>query len=225
MTPEQIAIEFQSRKFQFAHTPQAQEIVNEVFGDNYHIVQSQLALPPGSIILDIGANEGMFSILMSHLFPEARIIAIEPVPRTFFVMLGNIARNGCTNIECHSLGIGPPGRSSINLNVNKDGKSGGSSSYDTTNAGHMQVEVTLISLDEVFEHFKIDRCGLLKVDIEGAEYDALYNTTVLPRVDNMVIEIHFNQHLDFQSRRPDALRNWLANQTNLVHVEMCRMNE
>lgn len=225
MSQEVIEIEFQSRKFQFAATSQAQEIVNEVFSDNYRILQSKLQIPPGFVILDIGANEGMFSIFMSHLFPEARIIALEPVPRTFFVMLGNIARNARTNIECYNVGVGKPGQSTAIMNVNKDGKSGGSSSYDTTNAGHTRIPVRVLSLDEAFEKYRIDRCCLLKSDCEGCEYDIFYNSTVLPRVDNMVIEVHTNQRLEFDSRRPDGLRNWLANQTNLVHVEFCRMNE
>lgn len=83
----------------------------------------------------------------------------------------------------------------------------------------------LISLDEVFDLYSIDRCRLLKMDIEGAEYEVLYPSTVLPRVDYMTIEVHLNHRLDFQSRRPDGLIVWCANQTKLIHADACRMAE
>ena len=162
-----IECKFQYHVFHFAETSQAREIMNEIFSDNYHVIQSGLVLPVGSVILDIGANEGMFSILMSHLYPESRIIALEPVPRTFFVMVGNVGRNGCGNIEYYNVGIGKPGQHILKFNVNKDGKSGGSSAWDTVNEGHTMISTACISLDEAFHSYHIDKVGLLKCDIEG----------------------------------------------------------
>lgn len=85
--------------------------------------------------------------------------------------------------------------------------------------------MALMSLDEVFEKYGIDRCRLLKMDIEGAEFDVLYNSTVLPRVDFMTAEYHINQRLTYSSRRMDALATWCSGQTKLICVEMCKMAE
>ena len=73
--------------------------------------------------------------------------------------------------------------------------------------------------------YKIDRCRILKIDIEGAEYDVLYPSTILPRVDFIVAEFHWNSRLDFQTRRPAGLITWCNNQCKVIHVDVIRMAE
>ena len=54
------------------------------------------------------------------------------------------------------------------------------------------IEVPCLGLFDVFEEHKIDRCDLLKLDCEGAEYEVLYNAPeeVLNKIDQMAIEVH-----------------------------------
>jgi len=218
--------EFRGQKFSFHETPEAQVLIDEIFSDNYKVLEKNIEFSPGDIILDIGANEGMFSIMMAKLFPQTRIIALEPLPSTYFNLVRNKGLNSCSNIEAYNIGIGPPGKHTDILVTNKNGMSGGSTSFCTFNPDHhVKVEVGLISLDEAFDLYNIDRCRLLKLDIEGGEYEALYPSTVLPRVDFMTAEYHFNNKLDFKSRRPDGLIVWCANQTHLIHADVCRMCE
>ena len=110
--------------------------------------------------------------------------------------------------------------------VSKD-FSGGSTSWCTFNEeDHTKETVHLVTLDSIFErHHGIERCKLLKMDIEGMEYEALYATSILPRVDYMVAEFHMNRKLEFQGRRPDGLATWVKSQTNLIHMDVCRMAE
>lgn len=226
MTTDQILThEFQSHKFYFNATPDAPALIAEIFGDNYHVIQSKLEFGAGDVILDLGANEGMFSILMSKLFPLARIIALEPVPRTYYQLMRNIGLNGATNLEAYNVGVGRPNQYTSTLNVSKD-FSGGSTSLCAYNPDHHdKTEVSVMSLDEVFRMYNIERCKLLKVDVEGAEYEVLYPSTILPRVDNMVFECHYNRRLEFAGRRPDGLITWVGNRVKLIHVEMCQMAE
>jgi FkbM family methyltransferase len=225
MTDQIITHEFQSHKFYFNNTKDTPALIKEIFSDNYKVIESGLQFGAGDTILDLGANEGMFSILMSKLFPLARIISLEPVPRTFFQLVRNKGLNGCTNIEAYNVGVGKPGQHTSTLNVSKD-FSGGSTSLCTYNPDHhYATEVSVMSLDEVFELYKIDRCKLLKMDIEGMEYEVLYPSTILPRVDNMVMECHYNRRLEYQGRRPDGLITWVGNKVRLIHVEICQMAE
>lgn len=223
---DNITHEFRGHTFQFVHTPQAAEIITEIFGDNYTVLASGLDFKDGDVILDIGANEGMFSILVSKLFPQTRIIAYEPIPTTYATLTQNIALNSCANIETHNLAVSSPHKYALTMNINNDGKSGGSSSWDTFKPEcQSQVKVRAVSLDSIFNTHKIDRCRLLKLDIEGGEYDAIYPCTILPRVDFMVLEAHVNSRIDFQSRRPDALATWIGNLTKLINVSYCKMAE
>jgi FkbM family methyltransferase len=220
---------YNNHDLEFIDTKAAPLLYAEIFGDNYDVLKNNAsgALPinPSDIILDIGANEGYFSILMSILFPTTRIIALEPVCSTFFTLCQNVKLNHCANIEKYNIGVSKPGIKSLSMIVAKD-FSGGSTSFCTFDANsHYKTDVGVISLDEVFSTYHIDRCKLLKMDIEGGEYDALYPSTVLPLIDFMVCEIHYNQKLDFDSRRPDGLVNWLSNRTKLLKYELCKMAE
>ena len=216
---------FQGYEFYFNSTPTAPILISEIFTDNYKILEKAVEFRPGDVILDIGACEGMFSIMLAKLFPFTRVIALEPILQTYLQMLSNIKLNNCTNIEAYNVGVGKKDQQKAILNISKK-YSGGSTAFCTfVPADHYQEEVDIISLDNVFNLYHIERCRLLKSDMEGAEYDVLYSSTVLPRVDYMTAEFHMNSILTFQSRRMDALATWCGNQTNLIHVDFCRMAE
>ncbi len=57
------------------------------------------------VIIDIGANLGLFSLVLRDRFPERRIIAFEPAPSTFAALSRNAARNGAVNMECRQLAV------------------------------------------------------------------------------------------------------------------------
>jgi FkbM family methyltransferase len=227
MTDQIITHEFRNQKFYFTPTPTAQALINEIFSDNYKVLEKGVEFRPGDVVLDLGACEGMFSIMMAKLFPMTRIIGLEPVPQTYFTFVRNIGLNGCTNIEPYNIGVGKPGQHTTTLHVAKNNaNSGGSSSLFTFDPlGHDKVEVGLIDLDSAFDLYRIDRCRLMKIDIEGMEYDALYPSHILPRVDYLTAEYHQNAKLEYMSRRMDGLATWCARQVNLIHVDFCKMAE
>jgi len=220
-----ITHEFRGIKFHFNESPQIQELVNEIFSDNYKVFYRNLSIRPGDVILDIGACEGVFSIMMGKVFPDSRVISFEPVRRTFFQFMRNLGLNGANNVEAVNMGVGKePG--TIPMAIGQSNWSGGSSGVMTFNpALHEMTTVDVITLDEVFERHKIDRCRLLKMDIEGMEYDALYGSKVLDRVDYMVGEFHINQKLQERGRDISELATWVGEKTNLIYFERCRMAE
>ena len=72
--------DFRGHKFYFKETKDAPLLIQEIFADNYGVLAKGIEFRQGDVILDVGANEGLFSILMSKLYPQTRIIALEPVP-------------------------------------------------------------------------------------------------------------------------------------------------
>jgi len=51
-------------------------------------------------------------------------------------------------------------------------------------------EVSTISIDDIFTVHQIESCKLLKVDIEGSEYDAFSTFSNIDKVENISIELH-----------------------------------
>eukprot|EP00747_Dinoflagellata_sp_TGD_P006563 gnl/TRDRNA2_/TRDRNA2_116231_c0_seq1.p1 gnl/TRDRNA2_/TRDRNA2_116231_c0~~gnl/TRDRNA2_/TRDRNA2_116231_c0_seq1.p1 ORF type:complete len:215 (+),score=25.58 gnl/TRDRNA2_/TRDRNA2_116231_c0_seq1:108-752(+) len=66
--------------------------MGEFHDDAYHI--SRLPLANGGLVLDVGANVGVFSIVVAKIFPHVRIVGFEPQPLNFLLASHNIVANG-----------------------------------------------------------------------------------------------------------------------------------
>jgi FkbM family methyltransferase len=65
----------------------------------------------GDIVLDVGANIGLFGIHAVQRFPAVRVLAFEPVPDIYEVLQQNAGRFGAGRIVALPLGVaGEPGR-------------------------------------------------------------------------------------------------------------------
>jgi FkbM family methyltransferase len=124
-------------------------------------------------ILDVGANLGIFSLLLAKRFPENHIHAFEPNPTTFSAMRTNFVRNRCPNAHAHPLAVAahdgevsflanPIHRATTHIVIEHtgDGVAGTASAI---------VRVPCLTLDSFVETHGIERIGLLKVDVEGFE--------------------------------------------------------
>ena len=61
-------------------------------------------LQPGDII-DVGANLGLFSLIMARRYPDRPIYAVEPNPSTATTLRSNIQRNLASNVHAHQSAI------------------------------------------------------------------------------------------------------------------------
>lgn len=130
------------------------------------------------VIVDIGANFGVFSKLCSLLFPEADIYAYEPHPAA----LGWLERNAAdTRIRVIPRAVRE--RAGI-VRFN--------TSYDST-LGHVTKDgalaINCIGAAEVAEGRRID---LLKMDCEGSEWSILRERTLLERTRDFRLEYHLS---------------------------------
>lgn len=215
--------EFNGHTFYFHQTPTIGALINEIFSDNYHILQSGIEIRPADVILDLGANEGVFSILMAKLFPDAHVIALEPVSRTYKQMIANISLNHLPNVMTLQLGVGNSRREDA-ITID-DTFSGGSSVYMTPYPGSHIESIKVMSLDELFKILNFNRCRVMKIDVEGMEHETLLQTSVLPKVDYVVAEIHINRRLQEKGYSVEKLADHIRSLTSMPYYERCYMSE
>jgi len=215
---------YQGKEFFFNESPQIQTLIGEVFSDNYKIFEKKISFRKGDVVLDIGANEGVFSIMIAKLFPEVEIISLEPVPSTFYKMIRNIGSNGVTNIRPINCGVGKEAgvTSMVVCNTLSGGSSGVQQEFDPTK-NHIE-QVDIMTLDQVFALFS-SRVRLLKMDIECMEYETIYASSVLDRVDYFVGEFHINNFLISKGYDIKELATYVGSKTNLTFYETMRMAE
>lgn len=145
-------------------------------------------LKPGSVMVDVGANEGYFSLLSSkYVGSTGRVLAIEPAPAAVRTLQENIALNSASNITvapcCLSDSIGE-----ADFFVSKI--SGLSSLSSTTIHGaHTTIRVPITTLEHIAQTHTLDHIDLLKIDTQGKEFACLRGLTNLaPKIEHIIIE-------------------------------------
>jgi len=129
----------------------------------------QRIVRPGMTTLDVGANLGLYTVLLSRLVgPTGRVIAFEPDPHHFALLSKNCALNACANIEAHNLALGSAsGRLALHKEILNSGNN--FLGYGSIRSGS-EVEVDVVSLDEFLPALRPD---LVKIDVQGWEVEAL----------------------------------------------------
>ncbi len=147
--------------------------------------------PDDRLIVDAGANIGLFACYAAQLAPHAHVHAIEPFPRTFDRLVGAVRRNGLgARITCHQVAL------SSSDGIQSMTASGEASQMchllPASDAGGIAVQTT--TLDQFLSarvpgDAPID---LLKMDIEGLEYDVLLSTPYerFRRIRRVNLEFH-----------------------------------
>lgn len=144
----------------------------------------------GSTVIDIGAHIGVFSIFANKFAKNITIYSYEPFDENFALLEENIRLNGIgDSVHAARMGIsGKKGARKLFLNKTNPGES---SIFYKTDA-YMRIET--ISLRDVFDENRLNRCDFLKMDCEGMEYEILYNTPIgyLNRIESISMEFHDN---------------------------------
>jgi FkbM family methyltransferase len=161
--------------------------------------------PPGAVdvVVDLGSNIGAAALFFRARFPHARVIAVEPDPVTF----EKLALNGAPQaIEVHQLAVA--GEDAERM-FHRHPASWGSSLLVAAEAppprGPAPVAVRAARLDSLCDELGLATIDVLKMDIEGAEVEALERFTGADRVRQMLVEVHTDIVPSARDRLSEAL--------------------
>lgn len=177
-------------------------------------------VPANAVIVDIGANVGFFSFLMTANRKGSSIYAYEPIENNVKVFTGNIKRNSDkrNNITVEQKAVTGKEVSSVKLffdDVNYDTVI--SSIYEDFSAKNTKaVEIPAISLSKIIAENQLQVIDILKLDCEGSEYPILYDSpeTIWPLIKCMCIEVH---ELDKEKRNFNYLSGFLRDKGYQLH--------
>ena len=150
-------------------------------------------LREGDTFVDIGANEGFFSIIASKAVGSTgRVIAIEPQSRLQEVLARNVRENGIMNVDVIQRAISDV-HGVATLSVSPDMNTGSSGLFRTTRYEVPTQDVLQTTLDRLFRLLSLRSVRLMKMDIEGLEYEAILGSRDLFRssaVEYLALELH-----------------------------------
>ena len=121
-------------------------------------------IQPGMTVLDIGAHVGYYTCLAGRLVgPRGLVVAFEPNPRNYELLLANVWRNGLTNVVCYPWAVSDR-CAFIRLYLATD-NSGDHRVFPTE--GRESVGVRAVSLDQL--EVLRPPVDVIKIDVQGAE--------------------------------------------------------
>ncbi len=134
-------------------------------------------------IIDCGANVGVTVLYWKHLYPHARIVALEADS-----VICEMLRHNCEGMSDVTVLEAAAWTENGELDFNMEGSLGGhlADLSESTDRG-TNIKVRSVRLRDLLT----DRIDLLKLDIEGAEIDVLADCfDQLSNVDRLFVEYH-----------------------------------
>jgi FkbM family methyltransferase len=156
-----------------------QRLLNKGIYEPEMVATLKRFLRPGDAFADVGANEGYFSVVASRIVgTTGRVLAVEPQGRLQPVLMRNFEINGCRNATVTAAAVSDAA-GVAELNLAPSMNTGASSLMQRTRYTPRRETVPTRTLDDIIKASGMGRVNLLKMDIEGWEYEAILGSRPL----------------------------------------------
>jgi FkbM family methyltransferase len=180
------------------------EVYGEYCPDEWRMLDQ--IIKPGMTVVEAGANIGAHTVPMARKCAPGTLYAFEPQREVLAVLIDNLRLNAITNVSVRPAGTGdvvgvafvPP------LNYGEAGNFGGVSLQ--VESGGYPVRVQPI------DDLNLTACGLLKIDVEGAELATLRGAAETISRCRPVIYVENDRAASQQ-----ALISWLSERGYALH--------
>ncbi|MBD2533812.1 FkbM family methyltransferase [Nostoc flagelliforme FACHB-838] len=184
-------------------------IYQEIFIEQQYL-QHGITINDGDCIVDVGANIGLFSIFLSQLHKSLKILAFEPVQPIFEVLQANVNLHSLDNISLQNYGLGSENISETVFTFYPN-MAGNSTTRPLEKLAQrevmdqalnqdmveylfqsQEVKGEIKTLSSVINSLAIESIDLLKIDVEGEEYEVLrgINQDDWTKIKQIVLEVH-----------------------------------
>lgn len=165
-------------------------VFKQIFVDNEY---DSLNLPEtAKTIIDLGANIGLPALFFIKKFPTSRIVAVEPDAVNFLIMEKNLEKFS-KSISSLQAAIWPTDGEVSLVEEDDDHSSLGAWGYRTeASNGNSGLSVIAVTIPTIMKQYNMDFVDILKVDIEGAEYELFEKNYEdwIDKVGLIIIETH-----------------------------------
>jgi FkbM family methyltransferase len=178
--------------------------------NTFNQIERLLKSVSNPVIIDCGANVGLYSINLAKYFPKASIHAFEPLAFNYEILNRNIRLNGFKSIRSNKNGVGDKkGTFEIKFGNKKSGASIYVDEYNT--AGTEEIEI--VTIDDYCFDQKISSINLMKIDVEGGELKVLKGAfeTLKKSPDCTVVVEVIEKHLQAAGDSAEELFSFMHN--------------
>jgi len=165
------------------------QVINEIWIDKIYTPSPQFTIRDGWNVADIGGQKGIFSVLAATSARGVKVYTFEPAPESLATLHRNVALNSLSNVSIFGVAVSSKdGEADLHLAADS-GCNSLLHRLDVPIRGDVRVETW--SMERVLKTIP-HPINLLKMDIEGMEYETLRScpTEYLQLVERIALEYH-----------------------------------
>jgi len=164
-------------------------------GDEYQMSFLRRHLPAHAVVVDVGANIGLFPLRLLMEQPHLKIFSYEPFPNNYDILQKNITHNvfARENVIPYNQAVLGCSQKNLTIYYNRDQQFTDSASLIPGFANNKDMlAITATTLQEIMVANRLQRIDLLKLDCEGSEFSILYDSPedLIRNIPFIVAEIH-----------------------------------
>jgi len=184
-------------------------IYNEIIAKQEYF-RYGLSVAGARCVFDVGANIGLFTLVVKMKVPDASVYAFEPIPETYHVLEENVRLQECTDVHLFNVAVGSQDRTEKVFSFFPHMPGNSTSVPDIKHA--QKPAMDQIFGKEASDYFSVSEsrsaqvrtissiireCGItcidyLKIDVEGDELSVLEGIEEIhwPFIRQVVVETH-----------------------------------
>ena len=175
----------------------------------------------GSIVIDAGANVGVYSVSIAKSRPDVEFHAFEPHPIVSKRLARNVNLNRLQNVKCHQLGLSEKS-AKLTFNAVAAGQENLGLSSVLPVASSVKTERLEIEVSPLDELFPVDGkpVSVIKIDVQGHELSVLLGGRALIGCHRPAIIFEHEDSNFGKQEDADLAKNGLAEFFNDLDYEV-----
>jgi FkbM family methyltransferase len=165
----------------------------------------KLVVKPNNNCIDLGANIGSHTTILSKLVSDGEVFSFEPQSLTFSLLQNNILLNSCKNVTAFKFAISNSDLEVLSMDpFSYSGETINNSSLRVNTSKNHTGDMTIA---KKLDDFIFPQINFIKIDIQGSETNALKGAEKLLLRDRpmLFIEIEEQHLLAFGSSSKDLI--------------------
>jgi FkbM family methyltransferase len=163
------------------------------------------SLRSSDVFFDLGANHGIYTCLAGRKLDSGLVVSFEPNPQTCAELRRNIALNQLTDrVTTFQVAVADEsGEADFIIDMDSTGSSLAKS---RSASGTESVQVDVVTLDSFVDIESLPAPHVIKIDVEGAEFQALrgMRTLLQKQCRLLYCEVHNSAVTDYNANSTDV---------------------
>lgn len=194
-----VAVQGKSFKLMHHHSTIENEVFWNGLGNSWEedtIWIWEILCADANVIVDVGANTGIYSLIAKTLNPSGAVYAFEPVKRTYQCLSKNISANNF-NVVLENSALSSIDGELVLYDTDADNQTSASlnpnklKNFKNFTGNIVEYKIPTVKLDTYIERQGINRVDLMKIDVEMHEPEVLegFKKYMAQHMPDIVIEI------------------------------------